>query len=303
MKESGNKKYDVIVIGAGPAGLTAGIYASRAGASVLIMEKGAPGGQTNYSAELENYPGTDGISGSELASRMREQAVKYGAEILNDEVTGVDCRAKRVSTAYSGEIEGKSLILATGTRNRRLGLENEDAYVGAGISYCAVCDGNFFRGRRVAVAGGGNTAFKDALYLSKICERVYLVHRREGFRADRIYVDRARAADNIEFVLNRTVTGLSGEGRLSGIEVTDKRDGKTARIDVSGLFVALGTLPETDVVRGQIDLDESGYIITDERMRTSAEGVFAAGDVRKKTLRQIITAASDGAVAAQSALE
>lgn len=298
-----NKHYDVIVIGAGPAGLTAGIYASRAGAKILIIEKGAEGGQSNYAAELENYPGLDGVSGAELSEKMKAQSLKYGAEIVSDEVTSVDIATMKVSTAYNGDVFCKSLILAMGTRNRPLGIDGEDKYIGAGISYCAVCDGGFFRGKTVAVAGGGNTAFKDALYLSKLCKKVYLVHRREGFRADKIYIERAKKAGNIEFVLNCTVTKLAGDNRLAAISVTDKRDGRSTDIEVQGLFVALGTLPESGIVKNQIITDDNGYIPTDENMQTNIKGVFAVGDIRRKPLRQIITAAADGAIAAEAAVE
>ncbi len=294
-------KYDVVIIGGGPAGLTAGIYASRAGARALIIERNAVGGQSNYAAELENYPGLDGISGVELAEKMREQAIKCGAEILSDEVISLDVSAKTVLTAYNGEVAGNNIIIASGTKNRRLGVPDEEKFIGAGISYCAVCDGGFFRKKRVIVAGGGNTAFKDALYLSKLCEKVYLVHRREGFRAEKTLIDRVKACDNIEMVLNCTVTGLVGNDRLTAAEITNKLTGEKSLIEVSGVFVAIGVLPETEITGGKIKLDDNGYILTDEYMKTNIEGIYAAGDVRSKPLRQIITAAADGAIAAQEA--
>ena len=294
---------DVLIIGAGPAGLTAGIYAARAGAKTIIIEKNAAGGQTNYAAELENYPGLDGVSGVELAEKMREQAVKYGAEIISDEAVGFDAQSKTAVTAYNGNVSGKSVIIASGVKNRPLGIEGEEKYVGAGLSYCAVCDGGFFRKKTVVVAGGGNTAFKDALYLSNLCEKVYLVHRREGFRADKILIDRLKAKANVEFVLNCTVTGLIGDGRITAVEITNKLTGEKREINASGIFVAVGVLPETAITGGKLVTDESGYIVTDEKMETNIKGVFAAGDVRSKPLRQIITAAADGAVAAEFAVD
>lgn len=294
---------DVLIIGAGPAGLTAGIYAARAGAKTIIIEKNAAGGQTNYAAELENYPGLDGVSGVELAEKMREQAVKYGAEIISDEAVGFDAQSKTAVTAYNGNVSGKSVIIASGVKNRPLGIEGEEKYVGTGLSYCAVCDGGFFRKKTVVVAGGGNTAFKDALYLSNLCEKVYLVHRREGFRADKILIDRLKAKANVEFVLNCTVTGLIGDGRITAVEITNKLTGEKREINASGIFVAVGVLPETAITGGKLVTDESGYIVTDEKMETNIKGVFAAGDVRSKPLRQIITAAADGAVAAEFAVD
>lgn len=294
--------YDVIVIGAGPAGLTAGIYASRAGAKILIIEKTAAGGQSNYAAELENYPGLDGVSGAELSTRMRAQALKYGAEIMSDEVTAIDAETKTVTTAYNGNISAKALIFAAGTKNRPLDIDGEERFVGAGLSYCAVCDGGFFKGKTVVVNGGGNTAFKDALYLAKLCKKVYLVHRREGFRADKIYVERAKSADNIEFVLNATVTALIGGQRLEAVEITDKNSGEKRVLNTEGIFVAIGTTPETELLKGKITMDKHGYIPTDENMKTNIEGIYAAGDIRVKPLKQIITAAADGAVAAEAAV-
>lgn len=296
--------YDIIVIGAGPAGLTAGIYAGRAGFSVVIIEKMAAGGQVNFAAELENYPALDNVSGEELAMKMKEQAIKYGAEFLSDEVLNLDVTGdtKKIQTAFNGTIEGKNVILAMGTKNRELGIENEAKFIGSGISYCAVCDGAFFRKKTVAVAGGGNTAFKDVLYLSKFVDKIYLIHRREGFRADKIMVDRAKADKKVEFVLNATVEKLIGENMLTGIVVKNK-SGEETTLNVNGLFVAVGNNPETELIKGIVETDEYGYIITDEDMKTNIGGVFAAGDIRQKSLRQIITACSDGAIAVNSAMK
>ncbi len=295
------KEYDVLIIGAGPAGLTAGIYSARAGAKVAIVEKSAPGGKANLANDLENYMGTDGISGSDLMIKSFSQAEKYGAEFIFDEATSINLK-DRIVTLQSGEISYKSLIIAVGTFDRKTGVKNEQDFVGRGVSYCAVCDGNFFKNKTVVVAGGGNTAFKDALYLATLAKKVYIVHRREGFRAEKILVDRAKENEKIEFVLNGVVTGLFGENKLEKVEVTFT-DGKKEQINADGIFVALGAEPETGFIPAEIQKDDKGYILTDEKMRTNIDGVFAVGDVREKDLRQIVTASSDGAVAGQFASE
>ena len=295
------KEYDVLIIGAGPAGLTAGIYSARAGAKVAIVEKSAPGGKANLANDLENYMGTDGISGSDLMIKSFSQAEKYGAEFIFDEATSINLK-DRIVTLQSGEISYKSLIIAVGTFDRKTGVKNEQDFVGRGVSYCAVCDGNFFKNKTVVVAGGGNTAFKDALYLATLAKKVYIVHRREGFSAEKILVDRAKENEKIEFVLNGVVTGLFGENKLEKVEVTFT-DGKKEQINADGIFVALGAEPETGFIPAEIQKDDKGYILTDEKMRTNIDGVFAVGDVREKDLRQIVTASSDGAVAGQFASE
>lgn len=295
------KEYDVLIIGAGPAGLTAGIYAARAGAKVGIVEKSAPGGKANLANDLENYMGTDGISGSDLMIKSFAQAEKYGAEFIFDEVTGVFPDESK-AVLKGGDVKYKSLILAVGTYDRKTGVENEKDFIGRGVSYCAVCDGNFFKGKTVVVAGGGNTAFKDALYLATITNKVYIVHRREGFRAEKILVERAKNNEKIEFVLNGVIGAFHGNEKLESVDVKFK-DGGVKTLETDGVFVALGAEPETGFIPSEIKKDDKGYIVTDDKMQTSVKGIFAAGDVREKNLRQIVTASSDGAVAGQFAAE
>lgn len=295
------KEYDVLIIGAGPAGLTAGIYAARAGAKVGIVEKSAPGGKANLANDLENYMGTDGISGSDLMIKSFLQAEKYGAEFIFDEVTGVFPDESK-AVLKGGDVKYKSLILAVGTYDRKTGVENEKDFIGRGVSYCAVCDGNFFKGKTVVVAGGGNTAFKDALYLATIAIKVYVVHRREGFRAEKILVERAKNNEKIEFVLNGVIGAFHGNEKLESVDVKLK-DGGVKTLETDGVFVALGAEPETGFIPSEIKKDDKGYIVTDDKMQTSVKGIFAAGDVREKNLRQIVTASSDGAIAGQFAAE
>lgn len=295
------KEYDVLIIGAGPAGLTAGIYAARAGAKVGIVEKSAPGGKANLANDLENYMGTDGISGSDLMIKSFSQAEKYGAEFIFDEVTGVFPDESK-AVLKGGDVKYKSLILAVGTYDRKTGVENEKDFIGRGVSYCAVCDGNFFKGKTVVVAGGGNTAFKDALCLATIANKVYIVHRREGFRAEKILVERAKNNEKIEFVLNGVIGAFHGNEKLESVDVKFK-DGSVKTLETDGVFVALGAEPETGFIPSEIQKDDKGYIVTDDKMQTSVKGIFAAGDVREKNLRQIVTASSDGAIAGQFAAE
>lgn len=295
------KEYDVLIIGAGPAGLTAGIYAARAGAKVGIVEKSAPGGKANLANDLENYMGTDGISGSDLMIKSFVQAEKYGAEFIFDEVTGVFPEENKAALK-GGDVKYKSLILAVGTYDRKTGVENEKDFIGRGVSYCAVCDGNFFKGKTVVVAGGGNTAFKDALYLATIATKVYIVHRREGFRAEKILVERAKNNEKIDFVLNGVIGAFHGNEKLESVDVKFK-DGGVKTLETDGVFVALGAEPETGFIPSEIKKDDKGYIVTDDKMQTSVKGIFAAGDVREKNLRQIVTASSDGAIAGQFAAE
>ena len=295
------KEYDVLIIGAGPAGLTAGIYAARAGAKVGIVEKSAPGGKANLANDLENYMGTDGISGSDLMIKSFVQAEKYGAEFIFDEVTGVFPEENKAALK-GGDVKYKSLILAVGTYDRKTGVENEKDFIGRGVSYCAVCDGNFFKGKTVVVAGGGNTAFEDALYLATIANKVYIVHRREGFRAEKILVERAKNNEKIDFVLNGVIGAFHGNEKLESVDVKFM-DGGVKTIETDGVFVALGAEPETGFIPSEIKKDDKGYIVTDDKMQTSVKGIFAAGDVREKNLRQIVTASSDGAIAGQFAAE
>ncbi|MBR3033784.1 MAG: FAD-dependent oxidoreductase [Firmicutes bacterium] len=293
---------DVIIVGGGPAGLTAAIYARRANKSVLVLEAMACGGQIINTPDIENYPAAAHVSGAEFASRLVAQATELGAEIRYEKVTGIrDLGGEKEVVTQSGTYTGKAVILATGSANRRLGLEHEEELIGRGISYCATCDGNFFRKAVVAVVGGGNTALEDALYLADLAEKVYLIHRRDSFRGAESTAEQLKARENVEFVLNSNVTKLVAERRLKAIEVTD-RDGNVRTIPLHGLFVAVGRIPENGAFAPLIDLDPSGYVLASENCRTKTPGIFVAGDNRVKDVRQLVTATADGAVAATEAV-
>lgn len=297
---------DVIIIGAGTAGLTAAIYALRAGKSVLVLEQGNYGGQIINTPKVENYPGIEQISGYEFASGLFRQAEKLGMEYRSEKVTNIRLEADtahKIVETTQGSYCTKALILASGAKNRPLGLEKESEYVGKGISYCATCDGMFFRGKKVAVVGGGNTALEDAAFLSNYCEKVYLIHRRETFRGEQRLVDELRGRENVEFLLNKTVQALEGAQTLQAMTLYDKISGDESRLEISGLFVAIGQAPETEAFAGLIERDKNGYILAGEDCRTNVEGIFAAGDCRSKTVRQLTTAAADGAVAALAAAQ
>ena len=294
--------YDVIILGAGPAGLTAGIYAARGGLNAVIVESKAVGGQAALTAEIENYPGFESVSGFELVSLMQAQCERLGVAFVYDNPVNVslDGNIKSVETAYSGVLEARAVILATGAMPRTLGLPRESALMGGGVSYCATCDGAFFKGKAVAVVGGGNTAAEDALYLEKFASSVTLIHRRDALRADAILAKRI-AESTVKVAWDSVVTQLNGENKLSSVTLKNVKTGELGDLPVSGLFVAVGQIPATEGLKG-VELD-GGYIVTDEEMRTSLPGVFAAGDVRKKTLRQVVTATADGAIAAESAIK
>lgn len=287
--------YDVIIIGGGPAGLTAGIYASRAGKKALLIERYGIGGQIALSHEIENYAGAKPMPGMELTQIMYEQAERFGTEFVFDKIIGMDItgEVKEIKTEYSGDFQAKKVILAMGSRAKHLGLKREAELIGSGVSYCATCDGNFFRGKSVAVIGGGDTALTDAIYLSKIAKKVYIIHRRDEYRGSKILVDAMRAA-GVEEVLNAKVTALNGMP-LESIDVQTETG--TRNIQIEGLFIAIGAMPQTQAIKDIVALDEYGYIITDELMKTNVEGVYAAGDIIKKPLRQVITACADGAIA------
>lgn len=294
--------YDVIIIGAGTAGMTAAIYARRASKSVLLIEAKSYGGQIINTPHIDNYPAQPHISGFDFATAIYEQVQEVGAEIVFDRAVEIkDGGIKKVITENGG-YEAKAVIIATGSESRKLGVEGEDALVGRGVSYCATCDGAFFRGKKVAVVGGGNTALEDALYLSDIAETVYLIHRRDEFRGDEASAELLKKRENVVFVLNSRVTKLTAEKRLKSIEVTDK-DGKTAEYEVNGLFVAVGRIPENRAFENVLELDGSGYAVSGEDCRTKTPGVFVAGDNRAKELRQLVTAAADGASAATEAVK
>ena len=292
--------YDVIVIGGGPGGYTAALYAARANLSVAILEKLSPGGQMGTTDVIDNYPGfPQGVNGFELAMQMKEGAERFGAQTQLAEVTQVEL-AGQVKTIHTsgGDYQARTVVLATGAHPRELGLPGERELRGRGVSYCATCDGMFYRGKTVVVVGGGNTAVADVLYLSRLCEKVYLVHRRDTLRASKVYLDPLQKAENVEFVWDSEVKQLLRDQAVTGVRVRNKKTGEERDISCDGVFVAVGYLPNTELYRGQVELDEAGYVLADETTQTNLPGVFAVGDLRKKPLRQVVTAASDGAVAA-----
>ena len=295
---------DIIIVGAGTAGLSAAIYGVRAGKSVIVFESEVYGGQIVNTPEIENYPGIKNISGFEFATNLYEQATELGAEVKFEKVIGIEeAGAEKTVVTDQGSYPCKSVILATGAKNRPLGIAREVELTGAGVSYCATCDGAFFRNKVVAVNGGGNTALEDALYLSNFCSKVYLIHRRDAFRGEEKQVQALKNKSNVEFVLNATIKELLGEDRLSGVVVVDKLTGEERQIQIEGLFVAIGQIPENAAFAAQVTLDDKGYISAQEDCRTKSNGIFVAGDCRTKTVRQLATAASDGAIAALAACE
>lgn len=295
--------YDIIIIGAGPAGLTAAIYARRASKSVLVLEALSYGGQIINTPDIENYPAVPHVSGFDFATKVYQQAEALGAEFVFEKAVGIkDGGSTKTVVTTENEYECKAVIIATGSENRKLGLDDEEKLVGRGVSYCATCDGAFYRGKKVAVVGGGNTALEDALYLADIAETVYLIHRRDAFRGDEATVASLKQRDNVKFVFNSTVTKLIADKRLSSIEVTDK-SGAVSTIEVNGLFVAVGRIPENQNFAELIKLDEAGYVTAGEDCETNVSGIFAAGDNRTKSVRQLVTAAADGAVAATAAVK
>lgn len=295
---------DVIIIGAGTAGLSAAIYTVRAGKSALVLEAAAYGGQIINTPDIENYPGIAHISGFDFATGLYNQAKDLGAEIVFDRVTGIreEGDHKVVETGNGQQYEAKAVIIATGAKNRTLGLPMEKELVGKGVSYCATCDGMFFRNKVVAVNGGGNTAVEDAAFLANYCAKVYIIHRRDQFRADEAEVERLRKKENVEFVLNSTITKLNRDTNgLTSIEVADKISGETRTLEIAGLFVAIGQAPDNSAFANVANLDEKGYVTAGEDLLTGTPGIFTAGDCRTKSVRQLTTAASDGAVAALAA--
>jgi thioredoxin reductase (NADPH) len=296
--------FDIIIVGAGTAGLSAAIYGVRAGKSVLLLEESTYGGQIINSPEVENYPGIKHISGFDFATILYEQAINLGAKIEYEKVTGIkDEGDKKIIITASKEYECKSIILATGAKNRPLGLDREKELIGAGVSYCATCDGAFFRGKDVAVAGGGNTALEDATFLADYCSKVYVVHRRDSFRGEEKLLNLLKKKENVEFILNSNIVELIGEAKLEAIKVQNKENMTETQVPISGLFVAIGQMPENSNFTNLVEIDKGGYIIALEDCKTNVEGIFTAGDCRTKTVRQLATAAADGAVAALAACE
>ena len=297
--------YDMIIIGGGPAGYTAALYASRAGLDTLIIEKMSVGGQMALTDIIDNYPGfNEGIDGFSLGMQMQAGAERFGAKTEYGEVLSVDLIPEIKKTVTdSGEYFSRTVVIATGAGPRALGIENEEKLIGRGVHYCAHCDGRFYKNKTVMVVGGGNSAVSDALYLSRLVKKVYLVHRRDTLRATKIYHDPLMKAENVEFLWDSAVSELLADGRLNAVKVKNLKTEEEREISVDGLFVSIGRKPITELFGNALALDEAGYIIADETTKTNISGVYAVGDVRTKALRQVITAASDGAVAAHFAEE
>lgn len=299
------KIYDIGIIGGGTAGMTAAIYGQRAGKQTVIIEGSTFGGQITSSPNVENYPGIASVSGSEFSMNLLEQATRLGAETVMEEVTGIEDESgeKRIKIIRTtgGAYRCKSVILATGVTHRHLGVPNEERLTGAGVSYCATCDGMFFRGRDVAVVGGGSTALQDAEFLSDYCRKVYLIHRRDEFRGENKTVNRLKEKENVEFILNTTVREIIGNTSVERLILNNKITNKEFKLEVSGVFIAVGQIPRNEAFSDMVELDSSGFIIAAEDCVTSHPGIFAAGDCRTKEVRQLTTAAADGAVAALAA--
>ena len=301
-------EYDIIIIGGGPAGLTAGLYTSRSGLKTLLLEKVAPGGQAALAWTIENYPGfPEGINGPELTERIEKQAEKYGLEIKSGEVAKVKVSSKDerskgmlekvIKTEEGEEYKTVALIVATGTRPRKLGVPGEERLIGRGVSYCATCDGPLFKNRKVVVVGGGDAAVEEALFLSKFAEKTTLIHRRDELRATKIVQERAVSNPKLEFLWKSTVTEILGETEVEGVKVRNIETGKDLTSEAKGVFIYIGTIPNTGFLKGIIEMDNKGFIITDENMETSVKGIYACGDVRKKLLKQVVTACGEGATA------
>ncbi|MBO7196096.1 MAG: thioredoxin-disulfide reductase [Clostridia bacterium] len=295
--------YDMIIIGGGPGGYTAAMYAARAGLDVVVMERMSAGGQMALTGDIENYPGFDeGIDGFTLGMKMQKGAEKFGARTEYAEVTGVDFsdNIKKVSTS-GGDWFSKTVVISTGANPRSLGIEGEDKLTGRGVHYCSHCDGRFYKDRTVVVVGGGNSAVQDALYLSRLVKKVYLVHQRDELRAEKIYRNRLSEVNNLEFVWDSALSDIIAGDSVSGVKVKNVKSGDIREIEADGIFVSIGRKPATDFLGNAVDIDSAGYIVADESTETSVAGVYAVGDVRTKRLRQVVTAVADGAVASYMA--
>lgn len=297
--------YDMVIIGGGPAGYTAALYAARAGLDTLVLEKMSSGGQMLLTHQIDNYPGfAQGIEGFQLADQMRQQAQRFGAKSRYEEVTKVNLNAqpKEIYTE-EGVIKARSVVIAAGALPRELGIQGEKEMTGRGVAYCAACDGMFYRGKTVVVVGGGNSAAEDALLLGRIAKKVLVVHRRDRLRAEKIYQDSLLKAENVEFFWNHTVSELLYGETVIGVRLKNVNTGEITELSCDGVFVSIGRKPAAELVRGQLELDQAGYVIAGEDTKTNIPGVYAVGDVRTKPLRQVVTAAADGAVAAHMAEE
>lgn len=287
--------YDIIIIGAGPSGMSAALYALRANKKVLLLEKECFGGQIINASSIENYPALSNVSGYDFATNLYNQIKSLGVILKYEEV--LEVTDKKEVITRKDTYKGKNIIIATGLKKRKLNLENEDKLLGSGISYCATCDGNFYKNKKVAVVGGGNTALEDALYLSNITSKVYLIHRRDKFRGEKKLISEVKEKNNIELILNSNITKIIGEDNLNSIEITDNRN-NISKLEIEGLFIAIGNIPDNNRFKNIIDLDENGYIIANANLKTKTDNIYVAGDTRVKTLRQLVTATSDGAIAA-----
>ncbi len=287
--------YDIIIIGAGPSGMSAALYALRANKKVLLLEKECFGGQIINASNIENYPALSNVSGYDFATNLYNQIKSLGVILKYEEV--LEVTDKKEVITRNDTYKGKNIIIATGLKKRKLNLENEDKLLGSGISYCATCDGNFYKNKNVAVVGGGNTALEDALYLSNIASKVYLIHRRDNFRGEKKLISEVKEKNNIELILNSNITKIIGEDKLNSIEITDNRN-NISRLEIDGLFIAIGNIPDNNRFKNIIDLDENGYIIANTNLKTKTDNIYVAGDTRVKTLRQLVTATADGAIAA-----
>ena len=287
--------YDIIIIGAGPSGMSAALYALRANKKVLLLEKECFGGQIINASSIENYPALHNVSGYDFATNLYNQIKSLGVILKYEEV--LEVTDKKEVITRKGTYKGKNIIIATGLKKRKLNLENEDKLLGSGISYCATCDGNFYKNKKVAVVGGGNTALEDALYLSNIASKVYLIHRRDKFRGEKKLISEVKEKNNIELILNSNITKIIGEDNLNSIEITDNRN-NISKLEIEGLFIAIGNIPDNNRFKNIIDLDENGYIIANINLKTKTDNIYVVGDTRVKTLRQLVTATADGAIAA-----
>lgn len=299
-EEKIDTEQDVIILGGGPAGLTAGIYAGRNLLKTLIIEKTSVGGNAILTEKIDNYPGfPEGITGEELAKKMETQAKKFGVKILESDVQKISVEGYwKIVEASNGTYRSLSLIIATGTRPRRLEVPGEDRFMGKGVSYCAVCDGAFFTGKKVAVVGGGDSALEEAIYLTKFAEDVTIIHRRDTLRAERIVQQKAFSNPKIKFLWSHIIKSIEGEKKVERLILEDLKTHETKTFPVDGVFIYVGLIPNTELFKGILNLDSNGFIITDEKMQTSVPGIYAAGDVRGKVLRQLVTAVADGAIAA-----